>query len=417
MEIEGHNNCSFLSCLVRSEGLGRYFMEENMNKQSLVVLSFTLVIAFTALWAVDSMASFFVIITALGWHFLPFLFDKKRHTEKAVVIDSDNNLPNTAHALHDEAHGHLVEQVALIRTESQQINDLMQNAIMQLTDSFQGLSVQTNQQSALLLGLLQQDDDESLSHFVLETEKLLNYFVEQVLSASEDSMYLMQRLDDMSEKVDGVFSLLDDVKDIASQTNLLALNAAIEAARAGDAGRGFAVVADEVRKLSRKSDDFSEEISQLTTDVKKALTAATEVVNKVVSADMDVALNSKQQVAEMSLTMAKMDKHSKDILEQTGQAGQRIGLMVNQAVTSLQFEDMCTQLSAHISHRIDAVAELSNLVDKLHGVRINPELLGDYRELLTQVETSLLGLKPKIASVKHKAVSQQDLEEGGIELF
>jgi methyl-accepting chemotaxis protein len=392
-------------------------MEENMNKQLLALLSYTLVIACVALWKLDYMAGGLVLITGLGWYFLPSLFTNEPYIEKAAVIDTEDSLSNTVNALHDEAHGHLVEQVSLIRAESQQVNDLVQNAIMQLTDSFQGLSAQTNQQSALLFGLLQQDDDESLGHFVVETEKLLNYFVEQVINASEDSMYLMQRLDDMSEKVDGVFSLLGDVKDIASQTNLLALNAAIEAARAGEAGRGFAVVADEVRKLSRKSDDFSEEINQLATDVKKALTAATDVVSKVVSADMNVALNGKQHVAEMSSTMAKMDKHSKAILEQTGQAGQRISMMVNQAVTSLQFEDMCTQLSAHISHRIDAVADLNELVDKLHGVRNNPELLNDYRELLTQLETSLTALKPKIASVKHQAVSQQDLGEGDIELF
>ena len=389
-----------------------------MNKQSLALLTFTLIIAGTSFWQAGSMALGFVLITALGWYFLPpLLANKTQKKETPVDIESENKFPSTVHALHDEAHGHLAEQVSLIRAESQQVNDLVQNAIMQLTDSFQGLNSQTSQQSALLLGLLQQDDDESLGHFVVETEKLLNYFVEQVLSTSKDSMYLMHRLDDMTEKVDGVFSLLGDVKDIASQTNLLALNAAIEAARAGEAGRGFAVVADEVRKLSRKSDDFSEEISQLTMDVKKALAAAAEVVNKVVSADMNVALNGKQQVAEMSVTMAKMDKHSKEILEETGQVSQRISMMVNQAVTSLQFEDMCTQLSAHISHRIDAVAELSDLVDKLHVARMNPELLDDYRELLTRLESSLTILKPKIASVKHQAVSQQDLDEGDIELF
>ena len=389
-----------------------------MNKQTLSLLSFTLVIACTSFWLAGSMAFAFVLITALGWHFLPPLFATKvQIKEPPVVIESENNLPSIVHALHDEAHGHLTEQMSLIRAESQQVNDLVQNAIMQLTDSFQGLSSQTSQQASLLLGLLQQDDDDSLSHFVQETEKLLNYFVEQVLNTSKDSMYLMHRLDDMTEKVNGVFSLLGDVKDIASQTNLLALNAAIEAARAGEAGRGFAVVADEVRKLSRKSDDFSEEISLLTTDVKKALAAAAEIVNKVVSADMNVALNGKQQVAEMSITMAKMDKHSKEILEETGQVSQNISMMVNQAVTSLQFEDMCTQLSAHISHRIDAVAELSDLVDKLHVARMNPELLDDYRELLTRLESSLTVLKPKIASVKHQAVSQQDLDEGDIELF
>lgn len=393
-------------------------MEESMNKQSLVLLSFTLLTSAIAFWQAGLMALSLVVITALGWHFLPLLWTSKANKEEIVIAEPENELSNVVHSLHDQANTHLVEQVSLIRNESHQINDLVQNAIMQLTDSFHGLSSQTEQQATLLHGLLQQgEEDQSLSQFVLETETLLNYFVEQVLNTSKDSMYLMHRLDDMSEKVEGVFSLLSDVKDIAAQTNLLALNAAIEAARAGEAGRGFAVVADEVRKLSRKSDDFSEEISQLTLDVKSALAAAAEVVNKVVSADMNVALNGKQQVAEMSVSMAKLDKQSKNVLEQTEQASINISLMVNQAVTSLQFEDMCTQLSAHITHRIDAVAELSDLVDKLHVARMNPELLDDYRELLTKLEDSLAELKPKIASVKHQAVSQQDLDEGDIELF
>jgi len=172
-----------------------------------------------------------------------------------------------------------------------------------------------------------------------------------------------------------------------------------------------------VRKLSRKSDDFSDEISKLTTEVKQTLSEATEVVNKVVSADMNVALNSKKQVGGMSDSMAELEQHTNHIIEQTQQASQQINVMVNQAVTSLQFEDMCTQLSAHISRRIGAVSELSGLVEKLHVARMNPSLLEDYRGSLTQLEASLILLKPKIDSVQHQAVSQQDLDEGDIELF
>jgi methyl-accepting chemotaxis protein len=389
-----------------------------MNKRSLVLISFTLLMAGISLWQAGSTTLGLVVITALGWHFLPLLLLSNPLEEETIVSEPYEQLPNIVHDLHDEANRHLTEQVVLIRAESQQINELVQNAIVQLTDSFQGLSSQTSSLKDMLYGLLVQgDDNQNLSSFVSETETLLNYFVQQVLTTSKDSMYLMHRLDDMSEKVEGVFSLLSDVKDIASQTNLLALNAAIEAARAGDAGRGFAVVADEVRKLSRKSDDFSEEISLLTGDVKKALAAASSVVNKVVSVDMTLALSSKKQVAEMSVSMAKLDQQSKDMLEQIEQGSHTIGAMLNQAVTSLQFEDMCTQLSAHVIRRIDAVTELSDLVDKLHGARMNPELSDNYRELLTRLDGTLAELKPKIASVQHQAVSQQDLDEGGIMLF
>ncbi|PHS68105.1 MAG: chemotaxis transducer [Methylophaga sp.] len=390
------------------------------NKYNKLLLILNLILIVVSLWLQNYLAVSMVILTAFLWHLLP-LFQveavAEAEAEAISTVSEAEQAPADVIALHDNAFNHLKEQLGLIRLESEQINKLISDAISQLTESFQGLNTQTDQQASLIGGLLQQNDDEGFATFINETGELLEYFVENILSTSKDSMYLMHRLDDMTEKVEGVFSLLGDVKDIAAQTNLLALNAAIEAARAGEAGRGFAVVADEVRKLSRKSDDFSEEISRLTTDVKDTLEDATSVITRVASADMSAALSSKSQVHEMSEKMAKVHQTTNQIIEQTGEASQQISVMVNQAVTSLQFEDMCTQLSEHILKRVDVVAGLNNLVDELHVARMSADKLHDYRTILTDLETTLQALKPQLQSTGHQAVSQQSMATGEIDLF
>jgi methyl-accepting chemotaxis protein len=393
-------------------------MDGYMKKHIGLPMIVSLFIAGLSWWFIGPVTAALVIITAVIWRFLPAPVVEEVNKLQQQTESVEPDFSDEVHDMHDEAFSQLREQLGLIRSESDQVNNLIQNAISQLTSSFQGLNVQSDQQAKMLLSLVEQDEGEqSFSNFISETEELLNYFVDSVVTTSKDSMYLMHRLDDMSDKVDAVFSLLGDVREIASQTNLLALNAAIEAARAGEAGRGFAVVADEVRKLSKKSDDFSEQINKTTLDIKGALDAAGEVVHRVVSTDMSVAINSKQKVSDMSTVITTMNNKTSQVIGESGMISEQITVMVNQAVMSLQFEDMCTQLSAHIIRRLDAVAELTELVDQAHVARMNKDKVDEYRQSLTTVEALLEELKPKIESVEHQAVTQKDLDAGVVEMF
>ena len=110
-----------------------------MTKRIALPLLLTLFLAGLGLWQSNVFASVLVIATALIWLLLPLLFTDTTENEGAdTKADSEPELSTDVHALHDEAYAHLKEQLTLIRSESDQVNSLIQDASMNLTNSFQG---------------------------------------------------------------------------------------------------------------------------------------------------------------------------------------------------------------------------------------------------------------------------------------
>ena len=148
-----------------------------------------------------------------------------------------------------------------------------------------------------------------------------------------------QFIQDLSEKADSIYEMLNVIKDIASSTNLLSLNASIEAARAGEAGRGFAVVAQEVKKLAQHSVQSTEYISKTVEEINK-------YIQDTISS-MDRTIERVKEGTKIADNTRKTFQAIIDAIKRNNDISQEISEAISQQTNSLEnivrsIDDMST---------------------------------------------------------------------------
>jgi len=364
----------------------------------------------------------FILVT-LSWGYLIKRIDtgiKSQIQAEFSQQQTENKLINESNAFHAQLGKEISNQISQANTELGNTQAILSDAIAKLVENFTAMAEEVQAQQALSLFISGAEgagngegSKMKFERFVLDTQQALNEFVESTVQNSARSMELVEKMDDMSTQVEGILGLVNEVGSIAKQTNLLALNAAIEAARAGEAGRGFAVVADEVRNLSDKTNKFSSQIRGLVDGVNKSLLDAEDSISKLATKDMTYVMDSKKHVEAMMVDISELNKTVEKNGAELGQSSSRVEQNVAVAVSTLQFQDMSSQLIGHAQLRLAALREVANELGKGADRTSSQE----YLEQLAAYNRSLNQHVITLDEKKSNPVAQSNFNTGDIELF
>jgi methyl-accepting chemotaxis protein len=369
-----------------------------------------------------------LLLVGLGWQLIAALSgrgDTRGAADQQRLKEEECALLDEFRHLLEECSSQFSRQLDMARGEIGQVHNLLSEAIVKLTDSFHSMHEHTRRQRDVTVSVAAGSDSERSARqfdtFVKDTSDVMQQVVDSIVGNSKLGMELVELTENISARTQDVQSILSEIGAIAKQTNLLALNAAIEAARAGEAGRGFAVVADEVRDLSGRTSQFSQQINKVIENMQITVKQTEVAIQRMASQDLGFAFESKKRVEEIVVTMETQNQSRVAALGQLGGIADSVDEQVGRAVTALQFQDIVSQLLGHVGRRVDAIDETSRHLGELAQVLQRDAANLDTADAMQSLQSETRRVSERLKDLAQMAannpVSQQELNQGGIELF
>jgi hypothetical protein len=175
----------------------------------------------------------------------------------------------------------------------------------------------------------------------------------------------------------------------------------------------FIVISDEVRNLSANTDKFSKQMHELVNDVTQKLRIAERFLDGLASNDPARVRQSEAHIHAMIGSITAFNETVANNAIDLNLISSKVEQNVLVVISTLQFQDMSSQLIEHARMRMNALQEVANEMAKQGN---NPNNL-EYLERIAAYNRLLDKHVVSLDKQKSNPVAQKDYSSGDIELF
>jgi len=260
-----------------------------------------------------------------------------------------------------------------------------ETAVVDITNSFIGITRKTRSQMDFALSLLQQTqspgqksadskEDFSLPQYIRASEAMLGSLTKHLQHFSEASLELVSRQERIREQARHIDEQLDQMASMAKQLGVLALNTST----VGEASvkRDFVGMADKVRALSQTANDLTRDVRQSLEKIKDEISEAYAAIKNVAQEARATGEQVSGEVGQLSAGMLDKNRQVAEILDRINAVGQEIERDINQVIISMQFQDITRQKLQRLKDPVvkDVLTALNALSEETHVAhqRLNP---------------------------------------------
>ena len=312
-------------------------------------------------------------------------------------------------AFDDVADG-VEDELKGIREQITQIESLLKDAIASLYEGFEGISEESNAQMQLMTKLMNQsvsahDDTPNIFQRTEAASVLLKRLVDMLIDGSRVSLKTLTDMEGMHARIK---------KTQHSEKKMHEMTQELETLLQSDAPDVLAL-----RALSARMCVQSEESQTQMDEVAEHVSRSYGMVKHQASRDLDDVYCAKEQVEDLLAQFYAISDYLSSCRADIGACNAQMRHHLGVAIRALQFEDITTQSLGHTRLHLDRMEGF--VLRMTQGIsNIDPAVsdgVSGYAEKIHQIHEDMLQYREELALTEKNPVSQQNLDEGDVDLF